>query len=446
MPVTGLTDGAARPAQPGWLAAIGLVGLFVLATWVNFQFWQLETIKFVENDISYYGYHLNDMLVNGKDVMQEYPLPAVWILQAIYTVGGGWQTWAPWFAGFMLALSGIVALTLFRRNNAGGALFWILFMGACGPIVWFRFDLIPAALVAWACLWITAHPRLAGALVAMGASVKLWPALLAFPMAAPNPLRPSKGRDRIVSFLIVGFALGMSSLLAVGWERSVSPITWQGQRGLQMESVPATPLMFLRTFTEDPSWKVFLSEFNAIELEGPGVGLLLRVSTALTVASFVLTAVLSYRLLRRFREDSRHLHEAMLLVILAIVLATIVANKTLSPQYVTWLGGPVAALLLARRSQWLRRPLVVLAVAMVVVAGLTQYTYPWGTHGIMALPNGSGLETSILILRNLLLVALLAYTVKLAWRATGGRGDVTSELEQDETEDEAEERETAATG
>ncbi|GAB3814273.1 glycosyltransferase family 87 protein [Tessaracoccus terricola] len=432
--MTGQSEQAARPPAQGWLPALGLVALFVLVTFVNFQFWQLEAVKFVENDISYYGYHLNDMLENGNDVMPEYPLPALWILQAIYTVGGGWQTWAPWFSGVMLALTGIVAITLFRRDNARGALFWILFMGACGPIVWFRFDLIPAALVAWACLWITARPRLAGALVAMGASVKLWPALLAFPMAAPDPLRRTKGRQRVLSFLVVGFALGMSSLVLVGWERSVSPVTWQSERGLQQESVPATPLMFLRTFTDSPDWNLFLSEYNAIELDGPGVEFLLTVSSVLTAGSFVLTGLLTWRLVRRFREDSRHLHEAMLLVILAIVLATIVVNKTLSPQYVTWLGGPVAALLLARRSHWLRRPVVVLSVAMVVVAGLTQYTYPWGTHGIMALPNGSGLETSMLILRNLLLVGLLGYATRLAWRATSSTSEASSPLEQVESE------------
>lgn len=420
------------------------MALFALVTFVNFQFWQLESVKFVENDISYYGYHLNDMLENGKEVMLEYPLPALWILQAIYTVGGGWQTWAPWFAGVMLVLTALVAITLFRRDNARGALFWILFMGACGPIVWFRFDLIPAALVAWACLWITSHPRVAGALVAMGAAVKLWPALLAIPMAAPNPFRRTKGRQRALSFLVVGFALGMTSLLAVGWDRSVSPLTWQGERGLQQESVPATPLMFLRTFTNSPDWRVFLSEYNAIELDGPGVGLLLTVSTVLTAASFALTGLLTWRLVRRFRTDSRHLQEAMLLSILAIVLATIVVNKTLSPQYVTWLGGPVAALLLARRSEWLARPLVVLSGAMVLVAGLTQYTYPWGTHGIMALPNGSGLETSMLILRNLLLVALLVYVTRLAWRATSQPGAESGDLEQQASEEDS--RELAGTG
>lgn len=411
------------------LVVAGLVALFVVTSWVNFRFYSIPEIQFVHNDVSYYGYHLDAMLETGDtSVMAEYPMPAVWLLQLVYTIGGGWQHWLPWFAAIMIGLVAIVAMTLYRVGNAAGAAFWIVFIGACGPLVWFRFDLIPAAVVAWACLCITTRPRLAGALVAIGASVKLWPALFALPMAAPNPLGPTKGRQRLVAFLVAGLALATASLVAVGWDRSASPITWQGDRGLQMESVPASPLMFLRAFTDNPSWTVDLSEFNAIELYGPGVDLLLAVSTALTVGSLALTGWLTWRLMRTFRTDSSRLHEAILLAILAILLATIVANKTLSPQYVPWFAGPLAALLVTRRSAWLRRHVIVQAVGMVAVAALTQYTYPWGTQGIMSNPNGSGFETSVLLLRNLLLVAMLVHAVALAVRATRPGTDEAPDL------------------
>lgn len=177
--------------------------------------------------------------------------------------------------------------------------------------------------------------------------------------------------------------------------------------------------MFLRTFTENPSWHIFLSEYNALELDGPGVGFLLKVSTVLTALSILGAVHLSVRLLRRFTADSARLHEAMILAILTIVLLTILANKTLSPQYVLWLGGPVAALLVCRTSAWLRRHVVVLALAMVVIGGLTQYTYPWGAYGIMAIPLGSGPETSVLLLRNLGLIAITIYAYWLTLHASG---------------------------
>ncbi len=398
---------------------LALAGGFVALLWLNLWFFGLPEVSFVQNDISYYAYHLNDLMVSGNtDVMPEYPMPAVWILAAIYTLGGGWQTWQPLFAGSMIGLTAVVALTLFRPGREQGAWFWVLFTGACGPLIWFRFDLIPAAIVVWACLWMATRPRLAGVLVAVGAAVKLWPALLAAPMAAPSPLRRGGARTRLVAFLVAGILLAMSSLVAVGWARTSSPLAWQRERGLQMESVPATPLMFMRTFTHQESWSVFLSEFNAIEVKGPGVGAMLAVSTVLTVGSLLLTAALTWRLMRRFEEESDDCRDGILLAMLAILLATVVANKTLSPQYIPWLGGPVAVLLTTVRAPRLRRHVRVQAVAMVLVAALTQITYPWATQGIMAATNGEGLSTSVLILRNVLLVAMLVHAVHLSWRAT----------------------------
>ncbi len=96
---------------------------------------------------------------------------------------------------------------LYRRDNAAGALFWILFTGVQGPIVWFRFDLIPAALVAWACLFVTRIPRVAGGLVGLGAAIKLWPALLIGPMLAPTRGASARARGRVIGFVVVGFGL-----------------------------------------------------------------------------------------------------------------------------------------------------------------------------------------------------------------------------------------------
>lgn len=439
--------------RPGTIGVL-LVLAFLATRALNIWFWLQPAANFVANDISYYSFYtwcLDSGLMEGSEqcvqadtklgIMAEYPLPAQWLLQGVFWLANGFEAYFQWFAGLMLLLDAVVAATLFRRRNGRGALLWILFTGACGPIMYFRFDLIPAALVAWACMLLAARPYVAGALIAMGAAVKLWPAMLALPLVAPNPLRRGAGRMRLVGFLVAGVALGMSSLIVGGWTRSSSPLVWQSRRGLQMESIPATPLMFLRTFTDNDAWPVFLSEWNALELQGPGVNLLLTASTVLTIGWVLLTAVLSWRLLARFRLQSRLLHEAMLLVILASVLATIVANKTLSPQYVLWLAGPLAVLTLSRQSEWLRAPLRLMNVVLIIVAALTQYTYPWGTFGIMGMPHGAPLETSMLILRNLSLVGAALYAISLAWRATGSAAGAPSRpaLTADAQENPAEE-------
>lgn len=390
---------------------------------------KLDSVSFVVNDISYYGAYLFQLIEQGDHtVMGEYPVPAVWILQGLYTLGGGWQTWTPYFMAAFILLDAVVAISLYRRGNPTGALFWILFTGVQGAVVWSRFDLIPAALVAWSCVLVMSHPRISGALVGLGAAIKLWPALLIAPMLAPDPLRDRIARGRLVGFVVVGFGLAAGSLITSGWARSASPITWQSERGLQIESIPATPLMFLRTFTDNQSWNIALSQFNALEIEAgqPGVALLLKLSTVLTALSIVLTGYLCFRLMRNLRPGDPRMAESIVLAMFTIVLATVVSNKTLSPQYILWLGGPVAALLVLRSSDWLRRHVNVLAVALILIGALTQFTYPWGTFGIMAIPTGSGPETAVLILRNLALVILTGYSLHLTLKSSRRSHDTVS--------------------
>ncbi|GAA4900215.1 glycosyltransferase family 87 protein [Tessaracoccus lubricantis] len=404
------------------LVPVLLVLTFAATRWLIFLSLKLEQVAFIANDITYYAFYLNKLELGEQGIMLEYPVPAVWLLQLVYMLGGGWETWAPVYVGCFLALDALVAILLYRRGHAAGALFWILFTGAQGAVLWYRFDLIPAALVAIACLYAQRFPKVAGGAIGLGAAVKLWPALLIGPLLAPNPLRKGGGRSRLIGFVVVGFGLAAASLITSGWARSASPLTWQGDRGLQIESVPATPLMFLRTFTHNESWLIELSKFNALEVvTGPGIQAMLTLSSVLTVASVLLTAWLSYRLIRAYDRDDHRLYEGMLLAVLTVVLATVVANKTLSPQYIVWLGGPVAALLATRRSAWLGRHVTVFAVALVIIGGLTQFTYPWGAYGIMAIPQGSGPETSVLVLRNLMLVALTGYALAVTLKATRRR-------------------------
>ncbi|MDO5066323.1 MAG: glycosyltransferase 87 family protein [Propionibacteriaceae bacterium] len=485
-----MTTAASSPTSPsrrlGW--GIILIGTFLATRVLNIWFWRTPGADFVQNDVSYYGYWLWCLLgdgagqqrcadaLAGAGVMTEYPLPAVWFLELVYTLGsplpvwlpwvllalavaavachallramrrpraaccstvllllialgvwfiaalplrpGAFNTWLPLFALTMLLLDGVVAVLLHRHGSPRGALFWILYIGACGPIVWFRFDILTAAAVALACLWLTRHPSVSGALVGLGAAVKLWPALLIFPMASSDPQRPGAARSRVVGFLALGGLLGLASLILGGWARSVSPITWQSNRGLQIESVPATPIHIFRAWTSETSWSLELSQYNAIELFGPATEHLLRVSSLLTLASILLTGLLTWRLFRNVpSETSRH-PQAVLLSVLAIVLATIVANKTLSPQYIQWLAGPLAALLALPVRGWLRRPLFAMSALLFGVAILTHLTYPWAAQGIMALPSPGGLEVASLVGRNLLLMLICGLACGLAWRAT----------------------------
>ena len=143
---------------------------------------------------------------------------------------------------------------------------------------------------------------------------------------------------------MVGFGLALISLLTGGLTRLFSPLTWQSGRGLQIESIWATPLMLLRMVRPD-QWVVEISRYQAYEIFGAGVGLWQTVSNVATVLGLVTIVVLW---VRAFRMPGGVTPVAVALVVLATVAVVIITNKTLSPQYLLWIGGPIAALLLLR--------------------------------------------------------------------------------------------------
>ena len=86
------------------------------------------------------------------------------------------------------------------------------------------------------------------------------------------------------------------------------------------------------------------SKFQAYEIFGPGVSALLLLSNLATVAGLVVIIALYGRAFRNPQPTP----VAIGLVVLATVAIMTITNKTLSPQYLLWLGGPMAALLILR--------------------------------------------------------------------------------------------------
>jgi hypothetical protein len=178
----------------------------------------------------------------------------------------------------------------------------------------------------------------------------------------------------------------------------------------------ATPLMVARAF--DPErWSVRYSTFQAYEVFGPGVPTLLAVSTAATVVGLLVTAALFVRGFLNPQVGA----VALGLLVLATIAITTITNKTLSPQYLLWLGGPAAALLLSRDSagpRW-HRVLGRLAVQLLVLALLTQLTYPLLYNGLLG--RGSATlavaSTVVTALRNLSLLVLTVEVCRYAWVA-----------------------------
>jgi hypothetical protein len=145
----------------------------------------------------------------------------------------------------------------------------------------------------------------------------------------------------------------------------------------------------------------------------------LLVSNLVTVLGLAVLAVLFVRAFRT--ADLTPV--AVGFLILTTVAVMVVTNKTLSPQYLLWLGGPAAALLLLRhRASAQERPAIrKTAYALLLLALLTQVVYPLlypGLRGLWGQPM-LVVTTLVAVVRNLGLLAFTGYVARLAWRFLG---------------------------
>lgn len=319
------------------------------------------------------------------DPSWQYPPGAALLLVVPRLISGA--HYAGTFQMLMLLIdAGVTALLaarIRRGGSWGGPWLWVGGIAALGPVAINRFDLVPAALVLAALLW-PARPRLAGVLLGIGAVVKVWPVLL---------LGATTARARA---LAAAAAVGGVSLLVLlaegGLPEAFDFLGNQRARGLQVETLAATPFMLARALGV-PSLQI-VNEYGAFQVVGPGVG------TAVTLSTLATLVVLAgYLGLARHRPGDVALG-------LAALLAVVLVARVLSPQYLVWVLAVAAVLAsgapgAARRVGWL----------LFAAAALSQWVYPIAYGSLLA---GDLPATLLLTLRNALLVAA-------AWEAFRAR-------------------------
>jgi hypothetical protein len=391
-----------------WLATRLLV-LIVLAAFE----------RFVVGDVFYYHRKINALFSAGLDrTLYEYPTPVVWILWLPYGASFGSRVgYLIAFVVFMLALDALFTYALWRatgRRHDTSIDFWLIFVPLIGPLAYLRFDMLPAVLAGGALLAARRKPWITGALTGLGAAIKLWPALLigAF-MSYRSDRRPAG-----VAFVVVGFGLALISLILAGWPRLISPLTWQSDRGLQIESIWATPLMLVRALRPD-QWIVDMSQYQAYEIFGPGVDAWVMISSIATLLGLAMIILLT---VRAFRHDGST-PAAIGFVVLATVAIMTITNKTLSPQYLLWMGGPMAALLAYRADA---RPKEQPAISRItgqvlILALLTQLVYPLFYNSYLGREGHAMIIISTIItaIRNVALVVFTIEVCLMAWRMLG---------------------------
>ncbi|MGZ4457964.1 MAG: glycosyltransferase 87 family protein [Nocardioidaceae bacterium] len=357
----------------------------------------------VTGDVAYFDASLRSVPSLGLgQVLVEYPLPAVGVLAVPWLVAravGGEHTYADLVMVTALLTDAAFTLLLYRYGGTRrlrATAVWVLGVPLLGATAYARFDLLPGVLVGAAVLLLPRHPRVAALSAALATGVKLWPAML-----LPQLVAAVRRRGRVLAVLAVtGVVLAGGSLAVAGWDRLVSPLTFQAGRGLQIESLLATPAM-LGWWLRPDTWTVTYASSHAYEVTGPAVPALVHATTLLTVL-FVLALLAAW--VAVYRLPGPLPVEGMVWLSLAAVTGFVLAGKVLSPQYLLWLL-PMAAAGVAVVARGQRRLLAWCAL-LLVATGLTQLVFPTSYTGMIAHTGITGRAVLLLAARNLLLVWL----------------------------------------
>lgn len=370
----------------------------------------------VDADVAYYRAWGEWATTNGglAQAMREYPTPAALLLwlPTFFTTGDTAYRVVFVTGMVMMAVLGLVSLlTLPERAATRAGILYLLSVGALGPIGFYRFDLVPGVLVLVACVSLVRGRRgWWSALMALATAIKLWPVIL-WPLGLAR--RARRRAELMVAATSAVLIVGLSVALA-GWDRLVSPLTWQSGRGLQVEAVAAT-WIYLARLAHSSTWNAALSDANSWDFSGPGVALTVRIVSLSQIGLLVWVVLITRRLWSCAHPGAHPDARTTTLAATSVVALALVTDKVFSPQYMAWIL-PVAALAVGLGGRDVPRWW---GPALVCLAALTQLSYPT-TYGWLY-PGSADwrflLGTLLMTGRNLGLVVFACSAAARAWRA-----------------------------
>jgi hypothetical protein len=364
--------------------------------------------KWLKGDVDLYNFWAKG-LVKGifpiDDPMWQYPPLAGVVFAIPQWIFGNALTG---FIIFMIIFDLLILITLlitglnsFKSNSSStslnglsGAWFWILWPILMGPLALTRFDVVPTFFALLA-LIVLSHkkmrPYFSGFLLGIGALVKLWPMLL-FVIYPKNVVK--KVSTSFVSTLLL-MILFMSTW-SVGFTNFLNN---QTSRGLQVESIAATPFVLAKLFGASVEYPFRYGSLEVQALYANQIGFLLNLFT------FIVFMIL---LILNFQNKLNYLN--LFDKALVIVMISIALSRVFSPQFWVWIGG-LSALALINKETKLKKVIVLLSIS----AFLTQLLYP-GQY--VQLLSGEFFATLLQLSRVILFVWALVLGTKLLLKPT----------------------------
>jgi hypothetical protein len=292
-----------------------------------------------------------------------------------------------------------------ERVDYLGAYAYVAAIFMLGPFIFGRYDItvtmiasvgLVATLRTAAATW-----RLRGAAIGLGTIVKVWP--MALILGLP---RGRDGRRAVSWAAIVGSAPTLLLLIMPG---ALSFLKQQGSRGLEIESVLATPFLLARHFGYHA---VIRNSYGSWQIIGRGTGVIAAFCEALTLLGFCW--LLWWR--RRAKLTPERWTEGVYYDAgLVAVMISIITSRVLSPQYLVWVCG-LLALCLAIAPLKREQGGTVLAGPCWLLLGTISLTqlefpllFPTLVHG--------GTKAALFVTgRNALLVGATVWAAYLLWK------------------------------
>ncbi|MGY6022480.1 glycosyltransferase 87 family protein [Streptomyces spinosirectus] len=356
----------------------------------------------VTTDVSVFYQGWYETLRHGtfpqSDVTWQYPPAAALAILSPALLGFLSYAKAFFVLAFLADLA-VLLLLLYAGLRPGktlrGAWVWVVGVPLLGPTVYARYDVMVTAVAVAGLLAGARRPRLMGALLAFGAMLKVWPALLLV-----------GARRRVAWAWAAATALAIAAVFALTMPGSLAFVTFQRNRGTEVESLGSLVFHVARHF----GWNgQVLLNYGSVEFLGPYVTLVS--SAALFLTGIAFGWVLLWRLMA-----TRFLPNTLADAAFVAVLMFTATSRVISPQYMVWLVGTAAVCLCFRGSR-MRLPVwLVLAAAFVTVL-----EFPvWFQHVVTS----DTLGVTLLFVRNGLLLAAAVLAAVELWRSTVPREPV----------------------
>ncbi|MFH9660630.1 glycosyltransferase family 87 protein [Streptomyces sp. NPDC017248] len=344
-------------------------------------------------------FHWYGVLAHGSfpdhDTLWQYPPGAGAVLLAPGLLPG--LTYFQSFVLLTLAVDALTAAALVRAGTAAGrsllgAALWTGGLPLLLHLPLARYDVQVTALAVLSLLVSARSPRAGGVLGALGALVKVWPALVLLGTPRGRPTRTAWASA-------VWTGAGCLAVLSVFFTHPLSFLREQGGRGVQVESLGGTVLSLAR----HAGWPGRTRyQYGAVELVGPQVHAVAAVSLALSALSLGLLVLWRARA-RRWSEATPY--DAAL----SAVLLFTVTSRVISPQYMIWLIGLAAVCLTSRHTS--QRPVAALVLA---ASALSTVAFPVYYREVV---DGTWAGCLLMLARNGLLAAAAVLSFARLWRA-----------------------------